>query len=1326
MVALALVAVAQVAVSAAGLSGTFLAAAITTAAAVAGRYADSYIQASKTVKQEGPRLQETKITISTEGKPIDRVFGRMRVGTNVIWATRFLEKTNVVRSGGGKGTPKQKTQQTTYVYYQSFAVGLCDGPIAGIGRIWADGTQLDASKFTIRTYLGTESQSPDPKIVATEGAHITPAYKGLAYLVFEEADLTTFGNRMPQLNVEVIKISTNPESLENTVRAVQLLPGSGEFSYDTTVVTVGGSGTFLGSQVTSVKNRNTNLGAGSDYTESMNIMKYTLPGTQYVSVVASWFANDLRAANCQIRPMVETYSPTNGNTDWVVGGLFRSQAELLPTYNGGPLFGGTPNDLSVVRCIQDLKSRGYKVLFYPFIMMDIMSGNGKPDPYGRPEQPAVPWRGRITCHPAAGQPGTVDKTATAGTQLNTFFGTCTPAHFTWNGTTVAYSGPSEWSFRRHILHYAKLCAAAGGVDAFVIGTEMIGITTVRDSASNYPGVTKLKALAADVKSILGSTKISYAADWTEFCNHRPSDGTNDVYFHLDPLWSDSNIDFVGIDNYQPLSDWRDGTQNLDGDLFDSIYDKDYLMGNVEGGELYDWYYASYSDRLTQTRSPITDTTYNEPWVFRYKDVKNWWLSTHHNRPGGVRSGSPTAWTPQSKPIWFTEIGCPAVDKGTNQPNVFYDPKSSERFFPYFSTGSRDDFIQRQYVESIYAYWQPAEGNNPVSTVYGGRMVDTNAIFVWAWDARPYPDFPARPSVWNDGSNWYYGHWLTGRAGVYSLADLVSELCADYTNDFDASKLYGMVHGYSLESSMSVRDAIGPLSIAYFFDGYESEGIVKFVHKNRKPRITIDQNKLVRRSESKDIYQVQRKQETDLPAEHSVSFIDGHIEYKTGNVYARRIRGQSSRRAESQLAIVMDPAFAQQVADISLMETWLSRETVSTVLPPSLLALDPMDNVTLSLDGSVFDARVESVDYEIIRNATLTKSSISVFNPSPSVISTGKLPPVEQALPVSLEFAELPLLKDSLKDNAHAPYLITYARPWYGTSVYWSRTTSGFELDQIVDQYQTVGQLVGELWFSGQLFRWDEIDIVWLKIASGVTLSTKTELDVLNGANSIAVRHPSGYWEVLQFVTAEYLGDNNYKLTKLLRGQLGTEHLLLTTTPAPVGSPVIILDNSLEQSTLSIANKGIAINYKYGPSNDSYDAVTYKDKAYTVEAVGLKPYAPVHITGGKIGTTNDIKITWIRRTRLPDTGDDWELPDVPLGEETEIYDVDVMNGAGTTVVRTFTGLTSPEVIYTTAMQTADFGSVQSSYNVQVFQRSAYVGRGWPEKAQPLTIDRTYPA
>lgn len=306
-------------------------------------------------------------------------------------------------------------------------------------------------------------------------------------------------------------------------------------------------------------------------------------------------------------------------------------------------------------------------------------------------------------------------------------------------------------------------------DGFLIGSELRSLTRVRSGAGIYPAVDALVALAADVKSIVGSsTIVTYGADWTEYGADVVDAGASEVRFPLDPLWACSAIDAVGIDYYAPLADWRDEAGHLDASVAASTYDLDYLAENVYGGEGFDWYYTDDSARAAQNRTPITDGL-GKPWTFRVKDIKSWWSSAHYERVGGVELPSPTAWAPQSKPVWLTEVGCPAVDKGANQPNVFPDPKSSENHLPYFSSGSRDDLVQRRYLQAFLGKLDPslgaADADNPVSPIYGSRMIEPSAIHLWTWDARPYPAFPAATEVWSDGPNWQTGHWLTGRLGA---------------------------------------------------------------------------------------------------------------------------------------------------------------------------------------------------------------------------------------------------------------------------------------------------------------------------------------------------------------------------------------------------------------------------------------------------------------------------------------------------------------------------------------------------------------------------------
>ncbi|MDZ4394695.1 MAG: hypothetical protein U1B82_17205, partial [Cypionkella sp.] len=178
-----------------------------------GSVVDSWIVSSLAPAQriEGARLDTLRITSATEGAVMLRLYGRMRIGGNIIWATDFREETKTTTQGGGKGGGG-KVKTTEYLYYASFAVALCEGPITGIGRVWADGKAMDRTGVTWRWYPGNEVQTADPFIAAKMGAANTPAYRGTAYVVFEDLALATFGNRLPQLSFEVFRPLADPDT----------------------------------------------------------------------------------------------------------------------------------------------------------------------------------------------------------------------------------------------------------------------------------------------------------------------------------------------------------------------------------------------------------------------------------------------------------------------------------------------------------------------------------------------------------------------------------------------------------------------------------------------------------------------------------------------------------------------------------------------------------------------------------------------------------------------------------------------------------------------------------------------------------------------------------------------------------------------------------------------------------------------------------------------------------------------------------------------------------------------------------------------------------
>lgn len=186
-------------------------------------FATSYVLSlfSPTQKQEGPRLNDLSAPKSSYGASIPRIYGSVRVAGNFIWGRNLREVVTTQQSGGGGGKGGGGgTVTTSYSYFATFASLLCEGEIVGVKRIWLNSKLVynvapDATTDTynaslnlanrIHFYNGTATQPQDSLIAATEGTANTPAYRGRAYLVFDDLPLEEYGNRIPAVSVEVVR-----------------------------------------------------------------------------------------------------------------------------------------------------------------------------------------------------------------------------------------------------------------------------------------------------------------------------------------------------------------------------------------------------------------------------------------------------------------------------------------------------------------------------------------------------------------------------------------------------------------------------------------------------------------------------------------------------------------------------------------------------------------------------------------------------------------------------------------------------------------------------------------------------------------------------------------------------------------------------------------------------------------------------------------------------------------------------------------------------------------------------------------------------------------
>lgn len=1266
-----------------GLSGAVIGRAV---GATVGRAIDQRVLGAGSEPVNVGRIERLRLTGAGEGAAIGQIWGRMRLAGQVIWATNFVE--TVRRRRTGKGAPKPKVNE--YSYSVSLAIALCEGEILRVGRIWADGNEISATDLNMRVYSGSEVQLPDPLIEAIEGAGLAPAYRGLAYVVIEDLELSAYGNRVPQFSFEVVRASQTQtldasETLDQAVRAVALIPGTGEYGLATTPVHyVEGLG----------RNRTANVHSPSgktDFATSFEQLTEELPNVGAVSLVVSWFGDDLRCSSCTIRPKVEQTQLDGVGMPWRAGGITRAAALEVPKVAGESIYGGTPSDASVIQAIRAMRDAGKDVMFYPFILMDQVAGNTLPDPWSSAlTQPALPWRGRVTLSIAPGRPASPDRTALAAAEVAAFFGTAQPSDFTVTGETVSYSGPAEWSFRKFILHYAHLCVAAGGVESFCIGSEMVALTQIRGAGDSFPAVAQFQSLAADVRAILGpSVKISYAADWSEYFGYH-ADGN--VYFHLDPLWAAPEIDFIGIDNYMPLSDWRDGEAHADSS-YGSIYNLEYLKANIAGGEGFDWFYDSVEGAISQRRVPITDGAYGEPWVFRYKDLRSWWSNMHHNRIGGLRDLAPTVWVPQSKPIRFTEYGTAAVDKGTNQPNKFIDVKSSESGLPIWSNGRRDDLIQMQYLLAMRSFWTDPV-NNPVSVTYAAPMVDMDHAHAWAWDARPFPEFPGQTEVWSDGDNYARGHWLNGRASNQPLASVVREICSDSDVEaIDVASLYGLVRGYQQGDVTTARAALQPLMLAYSFDAFEREGKVVFRNRSAQVAAEIGADDLALSPDIEGRFELTRLSESETAGQVRLGFVDAQSSYEVRAVETRFADDPSPSVSQTDLPLALTRFEGLTAVERWLAESRVARDSLRLALPKSRLSIGAGD--VIGYEGRRY--RIDRIEQAEAQTLEAVRVEPGVYLPSDRADEDITVRSFSPPVPVVPVFLDLPLLTG--EEVPHAPHVAVAAEPWPGSVAVWSSSEdAGYEINRLIAAPGVIGVTESTLTFHRPGI-WDNGPPLRVKLSGG-DLASAADLSVLNGSNAIAIGDgSSSNWEVFQFRTAQLVAPDTYELSGRLRGQLGTDGIMPQVWP--VGSTVVLLDLALTQIDLAQSARGLARYYRIGVASRGYDDVNVTLRVEAFDGIGLRPYPVSHLRHTVVA--GDVHCDWKRRTRID--GDSWLSSEVPLAEDGEAYRVRIIQGAA---IVTEYATSQPSFQYTAAMRAID--GVIGSFQLAVAQVSQSFGPG----------------
>ncbi|UOA28660.1 hypothetical protein DSM107133_03410 [Pseudosulfitobacter sp. DSM 107133] len=475
---------------------------------------------------------------------------------------------------------------------------------------------------------------------------------------------------------------------------------------------------------------------------------------------------------------------------------------------------------------------------------------------------------------------------------------------------------------------------------------------------------------------------------------------------------------------------------------------------------------------------------------------------------------------------------------------------------------------------------------------------------------------------------------------------------------DVSGLWGAVEGYVISALEAPRASISTLARHFGFDAVESEGRIKFLMRGRIASLTIAPDSMVAPSSAQgDVMELTRAQETELPQALKWQVARADEDYDAAQVEARRITVDTTRIASEAFPIAVPPEEAERRCRRALMEAWVGRESAVFRLPPSSLALDPCDVILFDHDGRLTEMRLVSIADSDLRSVDAVRQDRAVYDlppgePRPASLST----PTVFGAP-DVVFLDLPQLRED--QPAHRPMVAAHAKPWPGEiAVYRSAATDGFALLTTFGTRARMGVLAADF-YAGPVSRFDLGNALVIDLYSG-TLESVTDIALLGGANALTVETGAGHWEIIQAGTAELIAPGRYRLTRLLRGQRGTEHAIVGVVAT--GARVVVLDTALATLPISEADLGLPWNWRTGPASKPVSDETFVATTFTPEGAGLRPFSVGHVEQPWRTARNpgDLTIRWTRRSRSL-AADTWGAGDVPLAEDSEAYEVEIRDG-----------------------------------------------------------------
>ena len=435
-----------------------------------------------------------------------------------------------------------------------------------------------------------------------------------------------------------------------------------------------------------------------------------------------------------------------------------------------------------------------------------------------------------------------------------------------------------------------------------------------------------------------------------------------------------------------------------------------------------------------------------------------------------------------------------------------------------------------------------------------------------------PAFPENTALWSDGSNWQTGHWVNGRLGAATAADVIAAVLADHGfQGGDVARVSGDLGGYVQSEQASARDVLEPLMAALQIDAVEDGAKLRFRSRMKQASQPRDIAVLAD-LDGQALIEETRGHDSDFGGEAILDRFDPENAFERTTARSRRVSPANERVLRLALPGVMHDGAAASAVEDALRDHQVSRRSVRFSLSPAALAVEPGDVVTFAdgpaggfIVGRIEDGAARSVE----ARAFVPSSGGRPVQPSKPIVPPRR--PSDGFSPV-VHLMDLPQYEAG-NASSFARGAV-FARPWRVVTLSSSATTEGYQARVRLGQPAQTGVLAGPLG-AGVTGRFDALHALTLNLHFG-GLSSAGRLAVLNGRNRVAILASNGVWEIIGFQSAEEISAGRWRLTKLLRGLHGTTDAMLAGSAS--GAPVVVLNAAVRPLALSADEAGRVINW----------------------------------------------------------------------------------------------------------------------------------------------------